>query len=607
MGTISEKCCLKKKEEAKEEEGFEPLRKPNSIETIITDRGSTVKITYENNLPDLTISKSGKIRLSNSFIFTNLFYKDPFESYNKIEDISPPNLLKVSLKTNQNIIRLMIIIENEEIMNDDNKKKAFEENIKSLQSLDHPNINKIFEVFIFDNKFYLITSHSEENNLLEKIKSIGVEDEDTLYLIMNQILNSVVFLHENNIYNFGLALDKILIYEIKLRAKKTNLRQRKKAKEKTDEEKASEESKKNEDKKIKQKIEIRISTIGYLKEKYDSDINSIIYYPPEILEQIENNNLIKDYSDSENDKLDEWACGMIMYYLITGEFPFKIEKEEQLSSNIKNTEIDFCSPKFEKFSKSCIDLLSKLLEKDKNKRINANECINHPFIKKEESLIKEEKKEEIDLEILKNLLEIKKPRSKFHELINAYLCFNFLDKKEEQKLNGLFKYIDQDHNNVISDEDIKIAFRNNNINYTDKDIENILYVFDYDQNNLIQYQEFLRVLCDKDDLYKEENMRSVFDAIDTDKNQFINAEDIQKFVPNDEETKNKVIKEFMQPFGMKEKDTMIYEQFCEIIIKDKTFDEVENFKSRLDKIRKAKMRLTNEINKNENEENEGEK
>ena len=186
------------------------------------------------------------------------------------------------------------------------------------------------------------------------------------------------------------------------------------------------------------------------------------------------------------------------------------------------------------------------------------------------------------------------------------MCFNFLDKGEEKKLSDLFKYIDQDHNNVISEVDIENAFKKNNIKYTDEHIKNILYVFDYDQSTLIEYQEFLRVLCDKEDLFKEENLKNVFNAIDTDKNNFINIEDIQKFVPNDEGIKNKIEKEFMEPFGMKNEDKMIYSQFCEIIINNKTYAEVNNFKSRYQKVKIMKEQLENKNEENENEENKNE-
>ena len=119
-----------------------------------------------------------------------------------------------------------------------------------------------------------------------------------------------------------------------------------------------------------------------------------------------------------------------MYYLLSGEFPFKGKKKEEIFSNIKNNNIDFSSQKFEHISSSGKDLISKLLEKDENKRIKSNDCMNHSFFSEEKIIKKEELNEEL-LEILKNLLKVKKPASKFHEIIIECLC-SFIDKEEKK-------------------------------------------------------------------------------------------------------------------------------------------------------------------------------
>ena len=556
----------------------------------IGDKYCKGTITTEKS-KDLT--KSTKKSIMSSILFNTLFYKDPFKYY-KINSELSENSKIVTFISNPKIFRLMKIIVRNDIIDNEEKKIDFLEDIKSLKQIDHPNINKIFEVYIFDNNYYLICSYDEEHNILENIKNNGLEEELTIKLIMNQLLNSINFLHEKDIFNIGLNLDEIIIIQISLKSI-TKLRNKRK---KTSDNNNTEI--KNEI--INRKIELKLSTLGYLNENYEeSNLNYLVFYPPEIIEQIEKNELKKKI-DNENDKTDEWACGIIMYFLICGEFPFKGETKEELFSNIKNTSPDFSSDKFKLVSDSCIDLVSKLLDKDKNKRIKSNNFLNHPFFTGENIITTtSEDKKWIDINALQNLLIVKKPRSKFHELIIAYLCFNYIDKKEEKNLSDLFKYIDHDHNNVISEEDIKIAFQKNNINYTDEDIKNILYVFDYDKNNLIQYQEFLRVLCDKEDLFKEENMKSVFNALDTDNNQYINSKDFQEFIPNDEYTRQKIEKEFMEPFGMKGEDKMIYSQFCEVIIKDKIFSEVNDLRSRIKKIKQLKENLTLEKKEKEDE------
>ena len=92
-------------------------------------------------------------------------------------------------------------------------------------------------------------------------------------------------------------------------------------------------------------------------------------------------------------------------------------------------------------------------------------------------------------------------------------------------------------------------------------------------------------------------MQNVFNAIDIDKKQYIDIKDIQIFVPKDDETKSKIEKEFTKPFGMKNEDKMIYEQFCKVIRKNKTYTEVNNFKSKFKKIKLFHQKIALERDK----------
>ena len=582
MGTIISSCCKKKEDDDIWEK--EVKNKSDNIISNIGDKYCKGVVKIEFN--ETTSSNDNQNLTSSSAIFKNQFFSDPEKTY-KIDSELSQNLKSVVLIDNPLIKRLMKIIPFNQSKNNNKKKNdPFLAEAGKLQLLEHPNILKIFEIYIYKNKYYIIFDNFEEHSLMEKVKTgEWSPNEAALKTIMNYLFNSIVYLHEKNVYNIELKSKVLSINSITLKSSKKILKKKK--------QNDGEKSKKTQN---IVNYELKLSVVDYLKENYElSDTDILLFYSPEIFEQIEQNNIIKnDYNASSenyiNNTYDEWACGVLMYYLISGEFPFKGATKEEIYSSIKNTNLDFSSEKFNSFSQECKDLISKLLEKDKNKRIKCNECFNHPFMKEE---ILKRTDSEISLELdmidmLKNLLEIKKPKSKFHELIIAYLSFNFINKEEEKKLKFLFNYIDKDNNNVISEEDIKNALTRNNIEFTEEKIKNILYVFDYDKNSLIQYQEFLRVLCDKEDLFKEQNMRSVFNAIDDDKDEYINADDLKKFVPNAEGIKNKIEEEFMAPFGMKSNDKMIFTQFCEIIQQNKTYPEVNNFRSRVKKAKQLK-------------------
>jgi serine/threonine protein kinase len=626
MGMVMKNCLSCNKDKDKVEVPNVPLKSlSRKVKTKIVDKYCPGTITIEENTQeDLPIKKKTTQRpLKQSIcLYANQFHSNPKKFYKISNDISEKQKI-VELLSNSSINRFMTIIERGKNFNDKTKEKYFLESIKDLQALDHPNICKIYEVYIFDNNYYLISSYNGDNNMLKKIKNEGTPEEPTIKLIMGYIINSLIYLHENAIYNIGLKLEDLILFEMALKTTKKQLKKGKKSKDYNKEnskeysnENIKELNSKNTSEEIsinskysRKKVDIKISVIGYLKSSYDiSNINCIKYYSPEIIEQIEQNNLDKynidqefDNNSEEEDTNDEWALGVILYYLITGEFPFEGSTKEEIFKKIKNDEIDYSSSKFNSVSEECKDFLSKLLEKDKNNRLRCSDCYDHPFFILPSDISMKNISEEVYYDHLKTLLTIKKPRTKFHEIVIAYLCYNFIDKTEEKRLRDLFKYIDQEHDNTISVENIKEAFQKNCVEYTEEQIKNILYVFDYDNNNYIQYQEFLRVLCDKKDLFKEENLKSAFNVIDSDNSNNITFEDVEKFVIHDEDNENIIKEEFMEPFGMKPDDTMSFEQFYEIIKEDKIFSELNNdtkgFKSKLDKIKKAKKMLKNKEEK----------
>ena len=595
MGNIISSCCKKKEDDDNWEK--EINNRPDNIVSNIGDKYCKGIVKIEFN--DTTSSNEKQNLISSSGIYKNQFDIDPMTKYKLVSELSE-NLKSVCLIDNSSVVRLMKIIPKKS--KDNNKNDPFLVEAEKLQLLEHPNILKIFEIYIYNNNYYIIFDKFEENNLVEKVETgEWVPHETEIKTIMNYLFNSIVYLHEKNVFNIELKLKVLSISSIVIRSSKKILKKRKQSEEG--------DSKKNNN---TVNYELKLSVVDYLKENYElTNVDKLLFYSPEIFEQIEQNNIIKNTYNASNyidNTYDEWACGVLMYYLVSGEYPFKGKTKEEIYSNIKNTNLDFSSTKFNSFSQECKDLITKLLEKDKNKRIKCNECFNHPFMKEEKlKRIDSEISLELDsIDLLNNLLNIKKVKSKFHELIIAYLSFNFINKEEEKKLKFLFNYIDKDHNNVISEEDIKVAFTKNNIKFTEDQIKNILYVFDYDKNNLIQYQEFLRVLCDKEDLFKEENMKSVFNVIDDDKDEYINADDLKKFVPNNEGINNKIEEEFMAPFGMNPTDKMIFTQFCEIIQKDKTYPVVNNFRSRAKKVKQFKklFKMGKDEEKEETEEKE---
>ena len=482
---------------------------------------------------------------------------------------------KVCLIKNPLIVRAMKIIPKENLMEGVDSSKLIDE-ISILKQLDHPNIMKIFECFIDKDNFYIISDFCDQGDLLGKLEKLGKMNEIVVKFIMDQVFNAVSYLHSKKVLHGDIKLENILLYtasknkgrrftsinmdinhlvdlqnEIN-RAKSVTIRSKNYVNDMLN-------------------YEIKLIDFGcskyFVKKKKHKKLSGIIgttlYCSPEVVD------------DLYDEISDEWSCGVLMYMLLSGEPPFQGNSEEEIFQKIKKCEYSFKPKEFESVSKNCKDLITKLLEPKKRKRIKANEALRHPFFTESFNPNKA-MTENKDLNVLKKFINFKEFKSKFHETIYAYLCNNHINIDEEKKLRAVFRYIDKEEKNQITKKDLKITLNEINIDLPEELFDNIFKILDSNQNDIIEYQEFLRAMCDKDLLLTEENLKNTFLALCCgEEKEFITSEDIKKFIFKDSVIKEQSFNDFLRQFGMRKNDKMNFQQFYDIIKNDKKLHEGE--------------------------------
>ena len=106
-------------------------------------------------------------------------------------------------------------------------------------------------------------------------------------------------------------------------------------------------------------------------------------------------------------KVDLYSFGVILYNLAFAKYPYGLEKEDSHDYNIilekiETNELTF--PKTEGYSSYFLDFLSKLLEKDIERRISMSDALNHYWINGGRLLLDEQEKLFNDEKFLSYLL-----------------------------------------------------------------------------------------------------------------------------------------------------------------------------------------------------------
>lgn len=241
-----------------------------------------------------------------------------------------------------------------------NEKRNINE-FKISKKLKNKNISNFYgveEIKEF-NLDCVISDYSKLNDLSFFMKKINKKylSESLLCFFAFQILNGISFCHLNKVAHFdikpkNIVIDqylniKIIDFSVSLDYSKIN----------------------------KNKIELSFQGTNF-------------YIPPEVIKKETIN--VKDIN-----KVDLYSFGVLLYNLAFGSFPYGLSSDDskdydRIYYKIQNEKLEF-NKKFG-YSSYFIDFLSRLLEKDINKRININEALNHYWIRCSNILLDEKEK-----------------------------------------------------------------------------------------------------------------------------------------------------------------------------------------------------------------------
>lgn len=445
-----------------------------------------------------------------------------------------------------------------------------------LRKLDHPNVMKIYEIFEDKENIYLINEYCNGGDLAEKMDKYGVFCEFLLKYIMYQVFIAVNFLHVKNVLHGDLKRENILAVYINEKKEGEDIFQKLR------------DSKKIQTELMKASTPEQLSSraMSYLRELVNIDFKLVDFGSAKMKKKGERKKLMSGitgtayYCSPEvienkyNFECDEWACGIMMFILLTGFPPFDGEDEEEVFNNIMKGKLNLDIKELKHISKPCKNLINKLLNKDKKKRITAAEALKEDFFTKGIDIGKLLKGEgRINDEMLLNYAKRKTmkegKRSLFREAVIAYIALNFADKDEERRIKEVFREISGGNDDFIITKDTFIDKMSKiTKGYTPKQLSDLFDEMDENRNESIEFQELIRALSDEGKLLSEKNLREAFKFFDIDGNGEISWNEIADIVFKGKTMNKNITTEFLEEIGEKDLNVKIgFEQFSNVILK----------------------------------------
>ena len=98
---------------------------------------------------------------------------------------------------------------------------------------------------------------------------------------------------------------------------------------------------------------------------------------------------------------DNWSMGVVLFIMLSGKPPFGGRSNKEKIENVLKGTYNLESNVWEKISDSAKDLISKLLERQADMRLTAEEAYQHPWIQQQRD--KEFKDVEISKDVFTNM------------------------------------------------------------------------------------------------------------------------------------------------------------------------------------------------------------
>mmetsp|Transcript_20707 Transcript_20707/g.35673 ORF Transcript_20707/g.35673 Transcript_20707/m.35673 type:complete len:417 (+) Transcript_20707:400-1650(+) len=217
------------------------------------------------------------------------------------------------------------------------QKEIYMREMKIMAKSDHPNVIKLYDIFDTPQRLYLVMEYMKGGELFDIIAEEKQFSEEKAAQVMREVLNGLKYLHEAGVVHRDIKPENLLCM----------------------------------DKTWPLRIKLVDFGLANMMESEETLLKSLVgtcvYRAPEMVRK-----------KGHGSKVDMWACGVILYVMMFGMFPFFGLNDEEYLAEIDQGLI-FPDSMRDDVSKQCKDLMHKLLEVNPDLRFSAVDTLRHPW------------------------------------------------------------------------------------------------------------------------------------------------------------------------------------------------------------------------------------
>ncbi|KRW99678.1 Protein kinase-like domain [Pseudocohnilembus persalinus] len=221
--------------------------------------------------------------------------------------------------------------------------KGLELETKTQITLDHPNIVKLFDVFVENDKLYMVMEWIKNGNLYSYLFKKKTFSEQEAFKYFFQTCMAFEYVHQRDIVHRDLKPENILLDD---------------------------------------DYNIKLCDFGWCSENIEQQRNTFCgtleYMAPEIIFQ-------KPYDY----KIDIWALGILLFELTHGHAPFKAKQYKEIKQKLTIGEVKFSSV----LSHGCRSLIASILQSNPKRRITLQQIFQNQWV---QEMLKNDKMLNID-------------------------------------------------------------------------------------------------------------------------------------------------------------------------------------------------------------------